>query len=63
MGVIGLDLSIQCLGGMPRKLGWPRRASAPARVKKSKYQINANHDALIAEAEAIANGSAHPVLA
>ena len=55
MGVIGLDLSGQFIGGMPGKLGWPRQ--------QSKHTLNANNnDALIAEAEAIANGAATPAL-
>ena len=37
-GVIGLDLSISCIGGMPRTLGWPR--------KKSEQTIKANNTEL-----------------
>ncbi len=39
MGVIGLDLRCSDLGGVPRKLGWPRQ--------KSRHKLNANEKTLM----------------
>ena len=38
MGVIGLDLSVWSISGMPRMSGWPR--------KKSGHKTNANDSTL-----------------
>ena len=57
MGVIGLDLCRSGIGGMPRKLGRPR--------KKSKHTLNAKeNNALMAEANKIVSGVfARPMVA
>jgi hypothetical protein len=54
LGVTGLDLSLTVRKWHAEDAWW---ASLITRA-----QINANNDALIAEAEAIANGAAQPVL-
>ena len=47
MGVNGIDLGRQCIGGMPRTPGWPRKISG------HKPNANANADAEIAAANNI----------
>ena len=53
MGVIGLDLRCSGIGGMPRKLGWPRQ--------QSKHTLNANEKQPLTTAHFDAAIKANPI--
>ena len=51
--MIGLDLSDQGIGGMPRKPSWPRKTSGHKLNANDNYDAYAEAKQILAEAEEV----------